>query len=90
VKVETTETGPSPTFRGIGPRRSRVSNAEHRCTCASSYGDALTDGRGIECVQWRGRRFIEVIAGVVASFTSKPVRPHDLTGLGTSRWREPP
>jgi hypothetical protein len=35
VKVETTEAGLSPTFRGSGLRRRRVSEAEHRCTCAS-------------------------------------------------------
>ena len=39
---------------------------EHRCTGASSHGDPLTDGRRIECVQWRHLRFIEAIAGVVA------------------------
>jgi hypothetical protein len=31
--------------------------------------DPLTDGRRIECVQWRRQRFIEVIAGL---FTQQP------------------
>jgi hypothetical protein len=66
VKVETTEAGLSPTFQGSDFHRWRVSEAEHRCTCASSHGDPLTDGRGVECVQRRRLRFIEVIAGVVA------------------------
>jgi hypothetical protein len=66
VEVETTEAGLSPTFRGSGLRRRRVSEAEHRCTCASSHGDPLTDGRSVERVQWRQLRFIEVLAGVVA------------------------
>jgi hypothetical protein len=66
VKIETTEAGLSPTFRGSGLRRWRVSEAEHRRTCARSHGDPLTDGRGVERVQWRHLRFIEAIAGVVA------------------------
>jgi hypothetical protein len=66
MKIETTEAGLSPTFRGSGLRRWRVSEAEHRCTGALSHGDPLTDGRGAERVQRRRLLFIKAIAGLVA------------------------
>jgi hypothetical protein len=66
VEIETTKPGLSPTFQGSDFHRWRVSEAEHRCTRALSHGDALTDGRGVECAQRRRLRFIKAIAGLVA------------------------
>jgi hypothetical protein len=77
VKVETTEAGLSPTFRRSGFDRLRASEAEHRCTCALSHGDSLTDGRRIECVQRRHLRFIEGIAGLVAQQASSHEQAQD-------------
>jgi hypothetical protein len=65
VKIKTTEAGLSPIFRGSGLRRRRVSEAEHPCTCASSHGDPLTDGRSVERVQWGSLLFIEALVGLV-------------------------
>jgi hypothetical protein len=65
VKVETAEAGLSPTFGRSGLRRWRVSEAEHGRTCAWSHGDPLTDGRGVERVQWRSLLFVEALVGLV-------------------------
>jgi len=77
VKVETTKPGLSPTFRGSDFHRWRVSEAENRRTCALSHGDSLTDGRGVECMQWRRLRFIEGIAGLVAKQASSHEQAQD-------------
>jgi hypothetical protein len=66
MKVEATEARLSPTIRPSGGDCRGLSEAKDGCSGASSHGDPLTDGRGIERVQrWR-LRFIEVSVGLLA------------------------
>ncbi len=66
MKVEAANARLSPAL-GLGGRDRRcVSEAKDGCPCASSHGDPLADGRGIERVQWRRLRFVGAIASLLA------------------------
>jgi hypothetical protein len=58
MKVEAAEARLSAALRGSDRHRGRVSQTKDRSPCASSHGDPLTNGRGMERVQRRRLRLV--------------------------------